>query len=220
MIKSICKKDMFFKGEMMEKIYGYVVLTVLLLGIATALETKATDGKVKIFPIEACYAMDVYNPVEVVKEADYVFAGHVESLDGTIYKRKIWSRQENGKLVYSGDAYTEYTVTVQSNLKKKLPVGETIVLSKMGGIREDGSGYDLFEDDFLPEVGKNYIFIANEQADGSLIVSGANSNIEINESNLKSVAAIKSAKEYKIYEKAVKQQTADTESLKNDMQNK
>lgn len=46
------------------------------------------------------------------------------------------------------------------------------------------------------------------------------SNIEINESNLKSVAAIKSAKEYKIYEKAVKQQTADTESLKNDMQNK
>ncbi len=120
----------------MKKIYGYVVLTVLLLGIATALETKATDGKVKIFPIEACYAMDVYNPVEVVKEADYVFAGHVESVDG------------------------------------------------------------------------------------SLIVSGANSNIEINESNLKSVAAIKSAKEYKIYEKAVKQQTADTESLKNDMQNK
>lgn len=47
-----------------------------------------------------------------------------------------------------------------------------IVLQKQGGIREDGSAYDVFEDDQLPEVGNIYIFTAYTQDDGSLLVAG------------------------------------------------
>lgn len=44
---------------------------------------------------------------------------------------------------------------------------------------EDKSTYFLFEDDSLPQKGKVYVFTATAEQDGSLLVSGPNSNIEV-----------------------------------------
>ncbi|CEG34483.1 hypothetical protein BN1180_04686 [Peribacillus simplex] len=52
----------------------------------------------------------------------------------------------------------------------------SIPIQKAGGINEDGSFVVLYEDDTLPEEGKSYVFLAYAQDDGSLLVSGPNSN--------------------------------------------
>lgn len=183
---------------------------VVILGILLGTKNNVTSSSsaIETYPMSACYAMDVYNPKEVVGEADYVFAAKVESMDGTIYKNKMWSTHQDGTRKYTGDAYTKYTVQVISNLKNELVTERKIPLLKMGGIREDGSACDLMEDDFLPEAGKTYIFMVNTQDDGSLLVAGANSNIEVkgNKKELMDKEKIKKTEEFKKYKNAVKNQ--------------
>lgn len=157
-------------------------ISILTIGCFLTINTYAEKAEPKkkevpTYAIFSDYTLDVDNPDEVVEDADYVFVGKVTEETGTIYKNKTPIEQEDGSIEYIGEAYTNYKVEVISNLKNELTLNKEIALEKQGGIREDGSAYDVFEDDQLPEEGEIYIFTAYTQDDGSLLVAGGNSTI-------------------------------------------
>ncbi|EAD3085165.1 cell surface protein, partial [Listeria monocytogenes] len=96
----------------------------------------------------------------------------------------------------------------------ELAMDKEIVLQKQGGIREDGSAYDVFEDDQLPEVGNIYIFTAYTQDDGSLLVAGGNSTISFDEKTKKidTEKEVSKTEEFELYEEAVENQVTTEEN--------
>lgn len=58
-----------------------------------------------------------------------------------------------------------------------------ITIHKFGGIRKDKSAINILENDLLLEEGREYLFIAYTQNDGSLLISRENSNIPLNRDN-------------------------------------
>jgi len=187
---------------------GILILSTIIAIVCILNYTnKKEKPSIPTYSIQGSYLVDVNNPKEVVGDADYVFLGNVVEQTGTLYKNKIPMEQENGDVLYIGNAYTNYTVSVIENIKNELVTSENISISKLGGIREDSSAYDIFEDDFLPEVGKTYIFIAYAQEDGSLLVAGPNSNILCtNKSLMKSKSSFLKTSEYTTYKTAVDNQ--------------
>lgn len=177
----------------------------LIIGISQNRQTTVSQ-ELENIAMPGCYAIDVYNPEELVGAVDYVFVGQVKSADGTIYENKMWLPQKDGTVKYIGDAFTKYTVHVLDNLKGELATDKDVSIKKRGGIREDGSVCDILQDDFLPEEGKTYIFTIYKQKDGTLLASGAKSNIEIKgkRGEIFNINQIKNTDIYKIYKKAVK----------------
>ncbi|MFC6315611.1 hypothetical protein ACFQHW_08560 [Lapidilactobacillus achengensis] len=161
--------------------------------------------------IQGDYNINVTDPKAVVGSGNYVFVGKVTELTGTTYEDKVPLERANGSVEYVGSAYTQYQVKVLTNLKNKLITNKPINLAKQGGLREDKTAYDLFENDTLPQAGKTYLFIAYTQQDGSLLVSGPNSNVLLDDdaSKTDSVAKIKTTSVYQKYVRAVAQQTPD-----------
>lgn len=189
---------------------NFIIFTLAILSSAIIIlfyitnNIKGTNkAEIPIFNISGSYSIDVSNPKAIVGDADYVFVGQVIEETGTIYKNKVPIEQENGEINYIGSPYTNYSVSIIKNLKNELITDDPISILKSGGIREDGSAYDIFESDTLPEVGKTYIFSAYTQDDGSLLVVGPNSTISIDNANSSPDTLTKSS-EYKTYEAAVK----------------
>ncbi|OJG96598.1 hypothetical protein RV18_GL002104 [Enterococcus termitis] len=179
-------------------------------------KNKAKGTEVPIYAIHADYTLDVNNPNEVVGGSDYVFVGKVIDNTGTTYKNKTPLEQEDGSIKYLGEAFTNYKIEVITNLKNKLVTSKEITLAKQGGIREDGSAYDIFEDDLLPEAGKVYIFTAYTQDDGSLLVSGANSTVSFDKQtkNIDTPKELAETEEVQKYEDAVNNQiSTETDNL-------
>lgn len=160
-------------------------------------------AKLPISTVQASFVYDPDNPREAVGAADYVFAGKVVSNDGTEYQHVVPMEDENGNVVEIGTPYTHYTVQVVENLKGTLQTEQTIRLVKDGGIEQNQKFLCLHEDDALPEAGSTYIFLAYTQEDGSLLVSGPNSNIPL---SAKTSNEIAKSQEYQTYEDAVKRQ--------------
>lgn len=197
---------------------GVIGGTIAILGLGSLLainlytdKPEAQKKEIPTYAIHSDYTLDVDNPNEVVADADYVFVAKVKKETETIYKNKTPMEQENGSIEYIGEAYTQYKIEVISNLKNELETNKEISLEKQGGIREDGSAYDVFEDDQLPIVGEVYIFTAYKQDDGSLLVSGANSTIsfDVKEKNMDSEKVVAQTEEFETYEKAVENQATE-----------
>ncbi|EKA2549950.1 cell surface protein [Listeria monocytogenes] len=200
---------------------GIIILVISILGLAcfltlnTKIENKeAKEKEVPVYAIHADYNLDVDNPNAVVGGSDYVFVGKVTENTGTTYKDKAPLEQEDGSIKYVGEAFTNYKIKVLYNLKNELVTNNEITLAKQGGIREDGSAYDIFEDDLLPEIGKVYIFNAYTQDDGSLLVSGANSTISFDEKtqNIDTQKELAKTEEVQQYENAVDNQILTEEN--------
>ena len=120
-------------------------------------------------------AIDYDNPRATVGDADYVFVGEIKGVVKTEY---LWE---------SKTPYTNYEVEVLMNIKGEL-VLEKIVVRKLGGIAIDQKNYYISEEgDFLPLVGDKLIFVAYAQTDGSLLVSGRNSNISFASDSIKRI---------------------------------
>ncbi|MBC2153314.1 cell surface protein [Listeria innocua] len=194
---------------------GIIASTVTILGIGCLLtvstyaeKTEPKKKDVPTYAIHSDYTLNIDNPNEVVGDADYVFVGKVTGESGTIYKNKTPIEQEDGSVKYIGEAYTNYKIKVISNLKNELTTDKELAIAKQGGIREDGSAYDIFEDDILPDVGKIYIFTAYTQDDGSLLISGGNSTIAFDEKtkNIDTAKEVTQTEEYETYENAVENQ--------------
>ncbi len=145
------------------------------------------------------FVINVDNRSELTGDADYVFVGKVISMNDTIYKDPVAGEDERGKPIELASPYTNYTVNVLKNIKGELVTDKDIPIQKSGGIAEDQSQYFLYEKDQLPVEGNVYIFYSYAQPDGSLLVSGPNSNRKIDslEKNLNSSSDIEETEEYK-----------------------
>ncbi|WP_342415983.1 cell surface protein [Paenibacillus sp. FSL R10-2782] len=136
------------------------------------------SGEIPTSYTQASFVIDINNPKEVVGYADYAFVGLVEEMTGTDYKFPVTKETEDGPKVLTMP-YTNYSVKVLDNIKGNLKKDVSIPIQKFGGLNDDKSEYFLFEDDSLPQKGKVYVFTATAEQDGSLLVSGPNSNIEV-----------------------------------------
>lgn len=167
----------------------------ILFGYSSSEKTK----HILVAPMHGSFDIDPAIPNELVGFADNVFVGYVEKLEGTEYKFPVTIETE-GETKEVSKPYTNYSVTVVDNIKGKLKKNNAIPMQKAGGISEEEDLYLLFEDDFLPEEGKYYIFSTFTQPDGSLLISGPNSNIALNAENKSEIV---SSDNYKKYSKAV-----------------
>lgn len=169
-------------------------------------------AKLPVYSIQASFIYDPDDLQEAVGVADYVFAGKIVNNEGTEYRHVVPMEDKNGNVVETGTPYTHYTVQVIENLKGTLQTDEPIKLVKSGGIEQAQKYLCLYGNDVLPETGSTYIFRAYTQEDGSLLVSGPDSNTPI---SAKTASGIVKSQEYQKYENAVKHQIVP-EDAKND----
>ncbi|NMD72884.1 hypothetical protein HHO41_21960 [Bacillus sp. DNRA2] len=130
----------------------------------------------------------------------------VDQQVNTEYRHSVMIETENGQKEVS-TPYTNYKITVVKNIKGNIKKDKSIPITKAGGVDKDNSSVILFEDDNLPETNKLYVFLAYAQEDGSLLVSGPNSNILVGNSNKSEISTNlpldeKASKVISSYEKA------------------
>ncbi|GEN32436.1 hypothetical protein HNQ35_002605 [Cerasibacillus quisquiliarum] len=162
----------------------YVLLSVfftMALFLSTACSSteknvSLDNSELQTIILDGTFVIDVDNPKETVGDADYVFLATVDEVVSTEQKHQETIETTFGTKAVSSP-YTNFKVTVLKNIKGKLITDTPISLQKAGGVSADNTSLILYEDDSLPEVGKSYIFLAYAQDDGSLLVSGPNSNI-------------------------------------------
>ena len=146
---------------------GFVCI-MLIFGFHAARKSKPVSAEDSVIPIsrlQGCFIINVYDLREMAAFSDYVFVGEVLKNEGY----KYWHT----------NPYTNYTVRVLENIKGNLIMDKEIPIVKQGGLSKDGSYYEIFEDDELPVEKGTYIFYADAQTDGSLLISGPNSNLKI-----------------------------------------
>ena len=123
--------------------------------------------------------LDFTNPYEYVGIVDYVFVGTVDEIEDIVLPDKRTEFEQS---------FSTYHIRVDKNLKGELV--EDIVCSKMGGLKSDGTMLlvaaetpdgKLVLDNGLPELGRQYVFMAYGQPDGSLTLSEIFDNREYNE---------------------------------------
>jgi len=153
----------------------------------------------KIMRGSASYIIDIDNPREVVGHADYVFVGYVEKLVET--EQWMVNPEQDPTITIP---VTHYLVSVLQNIKGNLTQKEPVPIRKHGGYETIAREIYLLEDDELPEVGQHYIFTAIAQEDGSLLIYGANSNVQL-EAGMNQ-ARLKDSKIVKEYEDAFSNQ--------------
>lgn len=148
----------------MKKKIVYTLLIAFLICFVVACGKKETSisGDLPVERIEGSYLVDVDDPVALISSADYVFIGNVVKNNGCEYM--------------DGERpYTNYDIRVIENIKGELRTDIDVPIIKWGGISVDGSCYEVYEEDLLPEVGDICIFTAYGTEDGGLSVGGANS---------------------------------------------
>lgn len=163
---------------------------------------KVDTNKLPVESSAASYVVDIDNKNETVGLVDYLFVAKVLSNDKTIYKDVITMETENGSKEV-GSPYTQYTIEVMDNIKGKLKKNKPFQILKDGGVDHNLEKVILDEGDMLPQENKYYIFLGFAQKDGSLLISGPNSNIPLDADNKQQIV---SSKEYKEYKKAEKEQ--------------
>lgn len=163
---------------MRRKLLTFVLAISVLSGCgSTTSDTSKND--ITTSYLKGSFVVDVNSPAEVIGDADYVFVATVNDLVGTEYKDPVSMETETGSKEVA-TPYTNYKVIVTDNIKGELQKNTEIELQKFDGLSSSKDQYLVFEDDVLPQVGKTYIFVAYAQDDGSLLVSGPNSNILLN----------------------------------------
>jgi len=161
-----------------------VSLSLLFVGCSNSFN-NVRASKLNNLPIsrmEGSFSINTDNPKETVGDADYVFLARVDQLVNTEYRNPITIETKNGTKEVASP-YTNYKITVLKNIKGNLQTDIPIPITKSGGVDKESSTVFLYEDDRLPEVGNLYVFLAYAQEDGSLLISGPNSNILVGKSN-------------------------------------
>lgn len=165
-----------------------IILFVGIIGGFLLMNRPTSPDDIETSYLPFCSTIDTNDTAQLVGDADYVFVGTVLHEDTPVYEDDL--------------IYTPYTVDVLENIKGTLKTDTSIPVMKFGGLAKDHSAYYLFEGDALPVTDKTYIFCAYAQEDGSLMVSGARSNIEISGD----IAALHSTPAYTEFQDAVKNQ--------------
>lgn len=141
-----------------------------------------------VVEMKSTYSIDTADLTEVVKDADLIFVATVDSINETDYRHPVEVRDEQENLeevIYS--PYTNYSVTVLSSISGEFDPSQKLSIYKTGGIEQNQQFVEVLEGDELPEVGNSYVFTAYIQDDGSLLVSGINSNRELDQEVIKNL---------------------------------
>ena len=145
-----------------------LLLAALMLFSACQQREVVWNGETEYFA-NLLMVEDVSDPCVYVGLADYVFVGTVEQIDRIVLPDKRKQHE---------DGFSSYQIRVDQNLKGNLQTH--VVCSKLGGLRSDGTMLlaaaempdgRILPDTGLPEPGKQYIFLAYAQQDGSLTLS-------------------------------------------------
>ena len=190
----------------MKKSSIYGILSIVLIvgmfftGCASKNNASQLNTNVSNLPIHQMHASFVYdtdNIREAVGICDYVFVAKVVSCDGTEYRNVITTEDEKGNPKEVGSPYTNYTIQVLENIKGELVTEQSISITKQGGVSENQDAVYVFENDELPVANNTYIFLAYAQEDGSLLISGPNSNVLYNNAETYSTTSTSAYQEYK-----------------------
>ena len=142
----------------MKGIIYAVWLCLLLVLSGCAAKVTAWNGKTEYYA-QVCMTIDPTNLQEYVDAVDYVFVGTVQETIKNVISEK--------------DDYSTYRIHVDKNLKGEL--AESVICAKEGGLRKDGTMLLVAsgekKDTGIPEDGRQYIFMANAQLDGRLLLS-------------------------------------------------
>ncbi len=208
MIKRVNKKYILYTFV---TLLAFIVLyAVVLYGNIFYMENIAIQvmnlDKLPVSTMRPSYVVDVKDNKAVVGKADYVFAGHVVSVDKIEYRNSLFVDNFIGLPKFTGTPYMQYTVQVTENIKGELITDETIIVYKQGGIAFDRHAFLAFENDFYPKEDEDYIFIAFTQNDGSLLVAGENSSVPINAQKKVSAKTVEDETVFKTYQKAYENQ--------------
>ncbi len=173
---------------------GFILIVSILLAVGIFFSIGAAHRPTKTSYMHGSFTIDINDTAQLVGDADYVFVGTVTDEASPIYEDDL--------------IYTPYTVDVLENIKGDLMTDKEIPILKFGGLAKDHSAYYVFEDDALPIVDKTYIFCAYAQEDGSLMVSGPRSNVELStETTVQNEsAAFRMASEYTEFQNAAQNQ--------------
>ena len=147
---------------------GAALLTAAAVVILIFWRKELTEEEILRLPVspsEGCFVYDTGDAREAVGYADYVFTGKLVSYDGVHYDQTI--------------PLSEYTVQVLENIKGSLVTSRPIHVVKDGGVMKDHKSVSIWSGDSLPESGKTYIFLGSAGPDGTIMISGPNSNVEI-----------------------------------------
>lgn len=153
------------------------LVCVLCLCLTACNKHETWNGETECLG-EVTMVFDFTNLYQYVGIVDYVFVGTVEEAEYNIPEKRTEYEQ----------SFSKYQIRVDKNLKGELI--ETIRCSKMGGLIQDGTmllvavetpNGKMVMDSGLPEVGKQYIFLAYTQQDGSLTLSEILDNREYSE---------------------------------------
>ena len=128
--------------------------------------------------------------------------------------RKSELTREKQRLLWEvGSPYTNYTIQVLENIKGELITDKPIPIVKQGGISEKQDAIYLFENDSLPSENSIYIFLAYAQEDGSLLISGPNSNVMCNDSNMYSINSVSEEKSVTEYDEFITYKDANDNEI-------
>lgn len=175
-----------------------MLLTMLILGACSS-NNDVSTSELPVLNMAGSFSIDVHDLTQIVGDADYVFVAKVLDEVETLYKDTVTIETSQGPKEVS-DPYTKYKITVVDNIKGNIKKNMEFEILKAGGISEDHKSIVLYEEDQLFQTGKYYIMAAYAQPDGSLLVSGPNSSLALNET---SIDKIVSSEEYKEYKKAL-----------------
>lgn len=104
-------------------------------------------------------------------------------------------------------------IQVLENIKGELITDKPIPIVKQGGISEKQDAIYLFENDSLPSENSIYIFLAYAQEDGSLLISGPNSNVMCNDSNMYSINSVSEEKSVTEYDEFITYKDANDNEI-------
>lgn len=158
------------------------IVPVICIVLAAAIGGGYSIIKNNRVPTEIRYTESVSlinhsDPREVVGSKKYVFVGYVEEIHDFILEKD--SRDFPELIINYGDATTECVVKVIKNLKGNLIEGEAFSFYKGGGVAESREYIELSRNDFIPEVGKYYIFTGYAHECGTVTGGGENGTIEL-----------------------------------------
>lgn len=153
----------------MKKLLSIVLCGAMLLFLMGCTPKVGTwNGETEVFA-ELLMVSDIEDGYRYAGMVDYVFVGTVTEVIRDVLPNTAKSYE---------DHYSTYGIHVEQNLKGEL--AREITASKMGGYKRDGTlclvsaelpTGETIVDSGLPEVGREYVFLAYAQPDGSLILS-------------------------------------------------
>lgn len=143
-------------------------LSIIAVFICSVFVFTDSSAQLPISYTEANIAYDASDLREAIGVSDYVFVGTVLEAEDAHYLMVAET---------FGIPFTNYTIQVDENIKGNLVTDTAIEITKEGGISYDNSCIIVFENDEMPQIGETYIFRAFAQTDGSLLISGPQSNV-------------------------------------------